>query len=124
MLRIITTALRIGRVTETLETLEAEAPSAFRGRPHLDVDRCDGNAACQAACPTTAIVLGPPRQAGGRDFTLDYGACVFCGRCAAACAPGALTMTTDYALATRRREDLVMRVEVPNRGSREGPTDA
>jgi hydrogenase-4 component H len=112
MLRILAAALHGGRVTESLETLEAAAPPAAKGRPDLDVDRCDGNGACQTACPTTAIQLGPPRPAGGRSFVLDYGACIFCGRCAAACLPGALTMTGDYALATLCRADLTLRTEV------------
>jgi hydrogenase-4 component H len=125
MFRILTSALRIGRVTESLETLEAAAPPAGKGRPNLDVDRCDGNGACQIACPTTAIVLGAPRPDGNRSFTLDYGACVFCGRCAEACVPVALTMTGDYALAALRRQDLVLRVEVPfPSGNREGPSNA
>ena len=124
MLRILAAALRGGRVTESLETLEAPAPPAAKGRPNLDIDRCDGNGACQTACPTTAIVLGAPRPTGGRSFTLDYGACVFCGRCAAACRPGALTMTGDYALAALCRDDLVLRVEVASPGSLEGPSNA
>jgi hydrogenase-4 component H len=112
MLRILAAALRVGRVTESLETLESAAPAGAKGRPSLDVDCCDGNGACQTACPTTAIVLGTPRPEGGRSFTLDYGACVFCGRCAEACLPGALNMTGDYALAVLRRDDLVLRVDV------------
>jgi hydrogenase-4 component H len=124
MLRILAAALRGGRVTESLETLEGAAPSAAKGRPSLDVERCDGNAACQAACPTTAITLGAPRPTGGRSFTLDYGACIFCGRCAEACRPGALTMTGDYALATVRRADLVLSVEVASPGSRAGLPNA
>jgi hydrogenase-4 component H len=111
MFRVLAAALRKGRITESLETLQAAAPAA-KGRPNLDTDHCDGNGACQTACPTSAIVLGVPRSEGNRSFTLDYGACVFCGRCAAACLPGALTMTGDYALATLRREDLVLHAEV------------
>ncbi len=124
MLRILAAALRGGRVTESLKTLEAPAPALTKGRPNLDIERCDGNGACQTACPTTAIVLGAPRPVGGRSFTLDYGACVFCGRCAAACLPGALTMTADYALAVLHRQDLVLRVEVTSPGSEEGLGDA
>lgn len=113
MLRIIRAALRIGTVTESLQTLQAPAPPATKGRPHLEVDRCDGDGACQVACPTTAITLGASHIDGRRPFTLDYGACIFCGRCAAACAPDALTISADYALATVRREDLVLHVAVP-----------
>ena len=120
MLHIIITALRTGRTTEPARCLEGPAPAATRGRPALDADRCDGDAACQAACPTTAITVGPGWADGRRPFVLDYGACIFCGRCAAACAPGALTMTADYALATLRREDLILRVAVGNPQRQEG----
>jgi hydrogenase-4 component H len=111
MLRIIGSALRIGRITAPPAALEAPAPPATRGRPHLDIDRCDANGACQEACPSGAIALGSPVD-GERTFTLDYGACVFCGRCAAVCVPGALTITPDYALATVRRADLIYRATV------------
>ena len=112
MLRIILTALRSRRTTEPVEELLGPAAAATRGRPTLDPNRCDGDSACEAACPTTAISLSPLQPNGQRAFTLDYGACVFCGRCAEACAPGALTMTADYALATQRREDMILRVLV------------
>jgi hydrogenase-4 component H len=111
MLRIITAALRIGRVTASPGAMEADAPAASKGRPSLDRDRCDANGACQDACPTGAIALGDTVD-GTRSFTLDYGACIFCGRCAAACAQGALTMTPDYALSALRREDLILRTTV------------
>ena len=112
MLRIIGSALRTGTVSYNQDRLAAPAPALTKGRPALDPTRCDGNAACQAACPTSAIVLGQAGKDGRRSFTLDYGACVFCGRCAEACAPGALTISAEYALATLRREDLILRVEV------------
>jgi hydrogenase-4 component H len=111
MLRIIGAALRIGRVTASPAVMESPAPPATKGRPHLDRDRCDANGACQDACPSGAIALGDAVN-GQRSFSLDYGACVFCGRCAAVCAPGALTITADYALATARREDLILRTTV------------
>jgi formate hydrogenlyase subunit 6/NADH:ubiquinone oxidoreductase subunit I len=112
MLRIIGQALRTGQVTYPLERLEGPAPPATKGRPTLDPARCDANGACEAACPTTAIRLGVPGADDRRALVLDYGACVFCGRCAAACAPGAMTITPDTALAALGREDLVWRVAV------------
>jgi formate hydrogenlyase subunit 6/NADH:ubiquinone oxidoreductase subunit I len=55
---------------------------------------------------------------------LDYGACIFCGRCAAACAISALTISGDVALGTLRRQDLVLRVLVPHSKNRDGQADA
>jgi formate hydrogenlyase subunit 6/NADH:ubiquinone oxidoreductase subunit I len=112
LLRIIASAVRTGQVTRTLESLERDEPLATKGRPALDPARCDGNGACEAACPTTAIRLGARGADGRRVFVLDYGACVFCGRCAAACAPAAMTITPNASLGTLSREDLVWRVSV------------
>ena len=111
MLRIISKALRTGRVTYTAKALELADPPTTKGRPALDPAQCDGNAACEAVCPTSAISLGTLGD-GRRLFTLDYGACIFCGRCAAACTRTAVTIEGDFALATLRRADLVYEVEV------------
>lgn len=112
MLRIILNALRTGRVTEPEAMLEAPAPAGSRGRPALNAARCDGDAACAAVCPSAAISFGPIQAEQRRLLTLDYGACVFCGRCAQVCGPAALTITTDYAMAVLRRADLVLHAEV------------
>ena len=118
MWQILGRALRTGIVTASLETLEAPAPPAMKGRPALQVDLCDGNAACEAACPTGAIRLGMVSRNESRDaaprrrWRIDYGACIFCGRCAEVCATGALRLTGDYALATLHREDLVFTTTV------------
>lgn len=111
-MRIILNALRTGKVTESAASLEAPAPAATKGRPALRPELCDGDAACVAACPSAAISFGVPRLDNTREMRIDYGACVFCGRCAEVCAAGALTISTDFALAARRRTDLVLRVSV------------
>lgn len=115
MWRIIRWAWRTGVITAAPRVLEGPAPPGTKGRPALDPERCTGRGACEQACPTGAIALGPatPAETPRRSFRLDYGACIFCGRCAEACAPGALRISGDYALSTLRREDLVLRVEVP-----------
>lgn len=80
----------------------ASLPDSFRGRPVLDASRCvDGCRACAERCPTDAIDLIPA-------LTLDLGRCLFCAECVAACPEGAIRFGSDYRMATRRREDLVV----------------
>jgi formate hydrogenlyase subunit 6/NADH:ubiquinone oxidoreductase subunit I len=74
-----------------------------RGLPELDAARCDGTAACVAACPTSAITLP------GDDWVLDTGGCIFCGACARACPNGAITLGPAIELAVRDRASLVIR---------------
>jgi Ni,Fe-hydrogenase III small subunit/Pyruvate/2-oxoacid:ferredoxin oxidoreductase delta subunit len=77
-------------------------PERFRGMPVVDAARCTGACAdCAKICPTGAL-----QPAGG--LKIDLGRCLFCGACAAACPQGAVRFTTDYRLAARTREALVV----------------
>jgi Ni,Fe-hydrogenase III small subunit/NAD-dependent dihydropyrimidine dehydrogenase PreA subunit len=104
--------LRLGRQTIAYPEGPATFPERFRGRPALAPERCRGSAdgcrACEEACPTDAI-SGAARGA----LALDTGACLFCGRCEEACPPRAITFTRDYRLSGRRRDELVVRGDVP-----------
>jgi Ni,Fe-hydrogenase III small subunit/NAD-dependent dihydropyrimidine dehydrogenase PreA subunit len=78
-------------------------PARFRGHPILEAARCvAGCSACAEACPTGAISVEPA-------LAVDLGRCLFCGECSTACPTGAMSYSADYRLATRRREDLVVR---------------
>ncbi|MBP1772152.1 MAG: ubiquinone oxidoreductase 20 kDa subunit [Holophagaceae bacterium] len=77
-------------------------PERFRGRPHIQAERCpEGCRLCAEACATEAIRLG----AAGPE--IDLGRCLFCPDCVEACPEGAIAFTGDHRLATRTREDLV-----------------
>ncbi|HEV8266803.1 MAG TPA: NADH-quinone oxidoreductase subunit NuoB [Thermoanaerobaculia bacterium] len=77
-------------------------PERFRGLPTIDASRCpEGCRDCADACPTNAITL----QGGIR---LDLGKCLFCPECERACPEKAISYTTDYRLASRTREGLVI----------------
>jgi Ni,Fe-hydrogenase III small subunit/formate hydrogenlyase subunit 6/NADH:ubiquinone oxidoreductase subunit I len=82
---------------------EPVLPDRFRGRPVLDAARCAGDCrACLAACPTGAL------RKDGPTLKLDLGRCLFCEECVAACPAGAIRFTTEYRLAARQRDDLVL----------------
>jgi Ni,Fe-hydrogenase III small subunit/NAD-dependent dihydropyrimidine dehydrogenase PreA subunit len=77
-------------------------PERFRAHPVITGASCeDGCAKCAEACPTGAIRLEPA-------LGVDLGKCLFCTECASACPTGAIGFGSDYRLAARRREDLVV----------------
>jgi len=79
-------------------------PDRFRGLPVLDESKCpDGCRACVEACPTDAIARDD------QGLQLDLGRCLFCTECVEACPEGAIRYTQDYRLATRTRDDLILR---------------
>src|SRR3954452_15455117 len=78
-------------------------PDRFRGLPVLDASKCpDGCRQCVESCPTHAI------QSDGGKLRLDLGRCLFWTDCIEACPEGAIRYTTEYRLATRSREALVL----------------
>jgi Ni,Fe-hydrogenase III small subunit/ferredoxin len=77
-------------------------PDRFRGRPVIDVAKCPaGCHACVDACPTGALDMALPGQ-------IDLGKCLFCPECANACPNQAISHSTNYQIAARRRSDLVV----------------
>ncbi len=79
-------------------------PGRFRGRPEIDSSKCPaGCRECAEACPTGAIAFD------GQALSLDLGRCLFCTDCLEACPEGAIRYTSDFRLAARRREDLVLK---------------
>jgi Ni,Fe-hydrogenase III small subunit/formate hydrogenlyase subunit 6/NADH:ubiquinone oxidoreductase subunit I len=102
---LLKTRLRQGTRTIRFPAAPPELPPRLRGRPVVDAAGCDpACAACAEVCPTEAI----DRRPGDGALALDLGRCLFCTECTRACPSGALTLTTDYRLATRRREALVL----------------
>jgi len=84
-----------------------EAPvlaDRFRGRPTVDSTLCRaGCRDCVDACPTDAM------RVDDKGLGLDLGRCLFCQECVSACPEGAIGYTTEHRMATRRREDLIVR---------------
>lgn len=101
MIRLLKARISQGRQTLRFPLEPVQLPERFRGRPALDESLCpDGCRACSEACPTEAVAIQPLR--------IDLGACLFCGVCQEACPTGAIRYTTDFRLATRSREALIL----------------
>lgn len=81
-------------------------PARFRGLPVLDDAKCpEGCSLCSEACPTDAVALNSGK------LELDMGRCLFCVECTQACPEGAIAFSDDYRLATRTRDQQVLRGE-------------
>jgi len=103
MLKALHQRLRQGHRTFAYPRRWPELPERFRGLPAIDASRCpEGCRDCAAACPTEAITVE------SSTVRLDLGRCLFCGECAAACPEGAVGYTSEFRLAARRREDLLL----------------
>ena len=104
MLRVFLARLKQGHRTLPYPAKDPALPDRFRGLPVVDQSKCpDGCRACAEACPTDAIAIDR------EGLKLDLGRCLFCTECSQACPEGAIRFTGDYRLATRTREDLVLK---------------
>jgi Ni,Fe-hydrogenase III small subunit/NAD-dependent dihydropyrimidine dehydrogenase PreA subunit len=103
MIKITLTRLQQGhRTIKFPDGPPTPMPDRFRGRPKIDQSKCpQGCQACAEACPTQAITLTDKCR-------IDLGKCLFCTDCVDACPQKAITYTTDYRLAVRARQDLVV----------------
>ena len=95
--------LHRGPATSRYPDAPPDLPATAHGLPELDAARCDGAAACVAACPTGAIRLSAPT------WSLDAGACIFCAACARACPSGAIRLPGVIELAVIDRD--LLRIE-------------
>jgi len=103
VLKVLRARLQQGHRTIDFPDGAPALPERFRGQPVLDQARCEtGCRACAESCPTDAITSDHRLQ-------LDLGRCLFCGDCVEACPQGAIRFTRDHRLATRSRNDLVLR---------------
>jgi Ni,Fe-hydrogenase III small subunit/Pyruvate/2-oxoacid:ferredoxin oxidoreductase delta subunit len=104
MLKLLLARFQQGHRTTQYPNTAPTLPDRFRGGPALDASKCpEGCRDCIDACPTDAL------RPDGDGLALDTGRCLFCIECTEACPVGAISLTQEYRLAARRREDLVVR---------------
>jgi Ni,Fe-hydrogenase III small subunit/Pyruvate/2-oxoacid:ferredoxin oxidoreductase delta subunit len=103
MFQVSLARLKQGHRTIAYPAREQIMPDRFRGLPIVDQPKCpDSCRECAEACPTTAIAVS------SNGVQLDLGRCLFCKDCMDACPEGAIRYTTDYRLAARNRDDLIL----------------
>jgi Ni,Fe-hydrogenase III small subunit/NAD-dependent dihydropyrimidine dehydrogenase PreA subunit len=102
MLKIILARLQQGHRTFGYPGKNPVLSDRFRGRPVVDFSKCPTDCqACARVCPVDAI-----SPAG-----IDLGRCLFCGECETACPQGLVRFSKEFKLATRTRNDLVLKNE-------------
>lgn len=107
MLRILKQAILRRPLTNSFPEKIAEPPNGFRGRPSIDFPSLSACEKIADACPTGAIFLQPAGDEPDEEiFGIDYGKCIFCGECEAAC-PESVRLTKDFQLAGRSKQSLV-----------------
>jgi Ni,Fe-hydrogenase III small subunit/NAD-dependent dihydropyrimidine dehydrogenase PreA subunit len=81
------------------DVTKAKVPGIFRGRPIITTEKINEQELAEQ-CPVNAISTNP--------LSIDLGKCTFCGECAFAF-PNKIKFTTDYKIATNRRERLIIK---------------
>jgi Ni,Fe-hydrogenase III small subunit/formate hydrogenlyase subunit 6/NADH:ubiquinone oxidoreductase subunit I len=109
MLKILKQTLAGGIATNAYPGVIDVPADGFRGKPVIEFTRCTACDACAQACPTTAITVRPEGEDGSsRELSLNYGDCIFCGECEAAC-PDAIHLSKEFQLATTEKGKLTTR---------------
>lgn len=103
MWRIVTARIKQKHRTFDYPRKKPVLPDRFRGRPVIDGQSVNDAEQIVQSCPTGALAAGDDHK-----LRLDMGLCIFCGKCEKAGSGAGLKFSREHALATRRREDLIV----------------
>ena len=86
-------------------------PDRYRGIHYLEQEKCINCLACARACPIDCIEMDAVRHGKELEwvkFTVDYQKCMFCELCVYPCPKDCIHMSTEFALVTFDRSELVL----------------
>ncbi len=119
------------RVTLEYPEVRHTLPDRYRGAPVLltGVDgreKCTSCKLCEFICPPEAITIVPgeteaEKEKFPKEFSIDFGLCIFCGYCQEVCPVEAIWLKDEYELADYHRENLIFPKETLLEMGRKSP---
>ena len=105
MFKTIQEVLRVGNATVKYPFAPIERPRDARGKPEHDPEKCFACSACAIACPPNSIQTVIDMVAGTKTWSINFGRCIYCGRCEEVCPTGAIRLSTEFELAVMNKSD-------------------
>nr|YP_009425163.1 NADH dehydrogenase subunit I [Athyrium sheareri]ASU93811.1 NADH dehydrogenase subunit I [Athyrium sheareri] len=83
----------------------------FRGRIHFEFDKCIACEVRVRVCPINLpvvdwILMRDIKKKRLKNYSIDFGVCIFCGNCVEYCPTNCLSMTEEYELSSYDRHEL------------------
>ncbi len=102
-------------VTEEYPKVRPVIKEGFRGRLHVNQEKCISCMICKRTCPTGVIEIKKnPDKAVKQpeEFIIDFLKCSFCGFCVDVCPTKAIYHSTEFEMAVYKKGNLVHNLEL------------